>query len=79
MFNYSEWLGTSSAIALSKTYHPGSRRGFGPVAQQVGFVVVQDLGMDILKEFWPDIVRMTHMPFRDSRNPANGGDVVSAH
>jgi hypothetical protein len=65
MFNYSEWLGTSSAIAISHLYQPGSHQGIDSVAQQVGFVVVQDLGMDLFKEFWPDIVRKMHMPFRD--------------
>ncbi len=66
MFNYSEILGSSSAIAISHLYHPGSHQGIGSVAQQTGFVIVQDLGMDILKEFWPDIVRKTHMPFREA-------------
>jgi hypothetical protein len=68
MLNYSEWLGTATAVALSNTYHPGNRRGFGPMAQQTGLAIVQDLGMDILKEFWPEIVRRMHMPFRDTRD-----------
>jgi len=68
MPNYSEWLGTASAVALSNTYHPGNQRGFGPMAQRAGLAISQDMGMDILKEFWPDIVRKMHMPFRDTSN-----------
>jgi hypothetical protein len=69
MFNYSEWLGTASAVALSDTYHPGNQRGIAPMAHKVGLVVVQDMGMDVLKEFWPDLVHTFHMPFRDAKRP----------
>jgi len=66
MFNYSEWMGTASAVALSNTYHPGNQNGIAPIAQKVSMIVVQDMGFDILKEFWPDLVHKLHLPFRDA-------------
>jgi hypothetical protein len=64
MPNYSEWLGTSSAVALSHAYHPDSRRGFGPSAETVVISVAQDAGFDVLREFWPEIARKFKLPFR---------------
>lgn len=65
MFNFSEWMGTTSAVALSNTYHPGNERGFAPAARQVGYTVLTDMGFDILREFWPEIARKLRMPFRE--------------
>ena len=62
--NYSEWLGTASASALSNTYHPGNERGIGTAAQRVGFSILQDMGFDVLREFWPEISRKLNLPFR---------------
>jgi len=45
MFNFSEWLGTTSAVVLGNTYHPDNDRGFGPAAQAVGYSVIQDVGL----------------------------------
>jgi hypothetical protein len=64
MFNFSEWLGTASSVAVSNTYHPDSRRGFAPAATRVGYAVGQDIGFDILREFWPEISRKFRLPFR---------------
>jgi hypothetical protein len=64
MFNFSEWLGTASAVALANTYHPGNRRGVGPAAQRIGISIGSDMGFDVLREFWPEIVRKFHLPFR---------------
>jgi hypothetical protein len=64
MFNFSEWLGTTSAISLSNFYHPGNQRGFGPSAQAVGIIVLSDMGFDVLREFWPEISRKFKLPFR---------------
>ncbi len=69
MFNFSEWLGTTSAVLLSNTYHPGNERGFAPAAQAVGFSVVQDMGFDVLREFWPQISHKFKLPFRDEPDP----------
>jgi hypothetical protein len=67
MFNVSEWLGTASAVALNNAYHPGNEHGFGPAARQAGYSVLQDVGFDMLREFWPEIARKLRMPFRDMR------------
>jgi hypothetical protein len=64
MFNFSEWLGTASAVVLSNTYHPDNRRGFSPAAQRLGYAMLQDMGFDVLREFWPDISRKFKLPFR---------------
>jgi hypothetical protein len=69
MFNFSEWLGTTSAVVLSNTYYPANRRGFGPQATQVAGAVLQDAGFDVLREFWPDLARKWKLPFRDRREP----------
>jgi hypothetical protein len=67
MFNFSEWLGTTSAIALSNLYHPGNERGVAPAARRTGYSVLEDMGFDILREFWPEIARKLRLPFRDKR------------
>ncbi|HXQ25538.1 MAG TPA: hypothetical protein VN822_03940 [Candidatus Acidoferrales bacterium] len=69
MFNFSEWLGTTSAIALSNTYHPDNRRGFSPSAERVGYAVANDAAFDVLREFWPEIARKFNLPFRDQHEP----------
>ena len=53
MFNFSEWLGTASAVALNNVYHPGNEHGFGPATKQVGYSIIEDMGFDVLREFWP--------------------------
>ena len=65
MFNFSEWAGTTSSVALSNVYHPGNRRGIGPAAEQVSFNVLEDIGFDIVREFWPEISHKLKLPFRD--------------
>jgi|SRR5690349_7620022 len=64
MFNFSEWLGTMSVVALSNAYHPGNQRGFAPAATQVGYGLVEDIGLDVLREFWPETARKLKLPFR---------------
>jgi hypothetical protein len=65
MFNFSEWLGTVSAVVVTSAYHPGDEHGLAPAMRQVGFSVAQDVGFDVLREFWPEIARKLRMPFRD--------------
>jgi hypothetical protein len=64
MFNFSEWLGTTSTVVLSNTYHPDNQRGFAPLAQRVGYSILEDMGFDLLSEFWPEISRKFKLPFR---------------
>jgi hypothetical protein len=77
MFNFSEWLGTTSSVVLSNTYHPGNSRGAGETARRVGVSIAWDAGFDVLREFWPEIVHRLKLPFkgrdhqliRDDRSP----------
>ena len=71
MFNFNEWLGTASAVALSNTYHPDNRRGFAPAAESVTFSILQDMGSDVLREFWPEISRKFKLPFRGETPPVS--------
>lgn len=53
-FNYSEWLGNATAVAISQTYHPDNRTALDAtefLLEQVG----TDAVSQVLKEFWPDI------------------------
>ena len=65
MFNYSEWLGTASAAALSNVYHPGNPHGVGDTARRVGYSFAFDIGYDVLREFWPEITHRLKLPFPD--------------
>jgi hypothetical protein len=69
MFNFSEWLGTASAISLSNVYHPGNKRGFTSSAKGLGFSVLSDMGYDVLREFWPEISHKFKLPFRAEPEP----------
>ena len=71
MPNYSEWLGTTTTVVLSNTYHPGNRRGFDPAAERVGYNMANDEAVNILHEFWPEIARKFKLPFH--------GEGESAH
>jgi hypothetical protein len=64
MFNVSEWLGTVTVVALSNVYHPGNERGFAPAAREVGYSIIEDIGFDVLREFWPETARKFRLPFR---------------
>jgi hypothetical protein len=73
MFNVSEWIGTTSAVVLDNTYHPGNRRGFTPAARAIGYSVLDDMGFDLLREFWPEIAQKVKLPFRGQNEPVNRG------
>ena len=64
MFNFSELLGNSSGVILGNVYHPGNRRGFAPAARGVGYDYAFDAGFDIVREFWPELAKKFHLPFR---------------
>jgi hypothetical protein len=69
MFNYSEWMGTTASVALGNTYHPGNRRGVGPASERIAVSVGSDVGFDLLREFWPELVRKFRLPFRAPAPP----------
>lgn len=62
--NFSEWFSTVSTKLVSNLYHPGNPRGFGATASRVGFSVANDMGWDVLREFWPEIAHKFKLPFR---------------
>jgi hypothetical protein len=64
MFNFSEWLGTATTVALANTYHPDNERGLSPAGQRVAMGIAQDIGFDVLREFWPEISKKLKLPFR---------------
>ncbi len=74
MFNFTEWLGTASSLALNDLYHPGNQRGLAPAARNGAFSVLQDMGLDVLREFWPEIARKFKLPFRGA-----GDEQASQH
>ena len=55
-FNYSEWLGNASAVAISNTYYPDGRT-FADNGTKLLMQVGTDAVSQVLKEFWPDIRR----------------------
>ncbi|HWZ34216.1 MAG TPA: hypothetical protein VNX18_22920 [Bryobacteraceae bacterium] len=55
-FNYSEWLGNASAVAISNAYYPDNRN-FSDNATKLLEQVATDAVSQVLKEFWPDIKR----------------------
>jgi hypothetical protein len=71
MFNYSEWLGTTSAVVLANTYHVDNKRGVASAAQRVGIAVGSDIGFDMLREFWPEIAHKLKLPFRGQAQSRN--------
>ena len=53
-----------AAWPIFKAYHPGNQRGLAPAARNGAFSVLQDMGLDVIREFWPEIARKFKMPFR---------------
>ena len=53
-FNYSEWLGNGSAVAISNAYYPDGRKFSNNATKLLGQVGTDALSQ-VLKEFWPDI------------------------
>jgi hypothetical protein len=71
MFNFTEWLGDISVTVLSNTYLPDNRRGVAPVAESVAETMGSNAGYDVLREFWPEIAKKFHLPFREQNESTN--------
>ncbi len=56
-FNASKVLGGAASQALSDLYVPGQAQGLGPIRDRVTFDLARDAGMNLFREFWPDIRR----------------------
>jgi hypothetical protein len=65
MFNFSEWMGTTSMVFLSNSYHPGNPQGLRPAAVRIGTNIATDAGSDVVREFWPEIVHKLRLPFKE--------------
>ncbi len=55
-FNFSEWVGNATAVAISNSYYPDNRAP-GENAVKLLEQVGTDAVSQVLKEFWPDIKR----------------------
>jgi len=53
-FNYSEWLGNSTAVAISNAYYPDQRSAGSSISKLAMQIGVDAVG-NVLKEFWPDL------------------------
>ncbi len=56
-FNASKVLGGAASQALSDLYVPGKAQGLGPIRDRVTFDLATDAGMNLFREFWPDMRR----------------------
>ena len=65
-FNYSEWLGNSTAVAISNAYYPDNRTA-GEAVGKLGVQISVDTASNILKEFWPDFERKFTRKHRDKQ------------
>lgn len=55
-FNFSEWVGNSTAVAISEAYYPGNRTAANAISK-LGTQIAVDMAANIVKEFWPDFQR----------------------
>lgn len=55
-FNYSELVGNSAAVGISNIYYKDNRDASDAVSK-LGNQIGVDMASNILKEFWPDILR----------------------
>jgi hypothetical protein len=53
-FNYSEWLGNATGVAISNAYHP-DERDWADNTTKLLEQCATDAISQVLKEFWPDI------------------------
>ncbi|HYX54504.1 MAG TPA: hypothetical protein VE783_13685 [Candidatus Limnocylindrales bacterium] len=72
MPNLSHWAATVSVQSLANLYHPDNDRGFGSTATRVGVSFGVNMGWDVAKEFWPEIVRGLHLPFKERTVVSSG-------
>ncbi|MGD0578860.1 MAG: hypothetical protein ABSC08_08020, partial [Bryobacteraceae bacterium] len=61
-FNASEVFGRGIAQAVSLSYYPAGDRTLGALAVKYGWAMARDTGVNVFREFWPDIA--THVLHR---------------
>ena len=54
--NWSEMIGNSSAVAISNAYYADNRTASNAVSK-LGMQIGVDMAANVLKEFWPDLMR----------------------
>ena len=55
-FNYSEWVGNATGVAISNTYYPDARN-WSDNTTKLLTQCATDAASQVLKEFWPDLKR----------------------
>jgi hypothetical protein len=68
-FNYSEWLGNSTSVAISNAYY-SDQRSAGNSISQLAMQIGVDAACNVLKEFWPDL---QHKFSKESPNQTTAG------
>lgn len=58
-FNYSEVIGNSTAVAISNAYYRDNRDA-GDAVTKLGIQLGVDMASNVVKEFWPDLLRKFH-------------------
>jgi hypothetical protein len=58
-FNFSEWGGNATAVAISNAYYPDTR-DWNDNLQKLFIACATDAFSNVLKEFWPDVKRKLH-------------------
>jgi hypothetical protein len=56
-FNISRVLASLTAAGVANAYYPREERGIGDTFVRMGYGLLNEAGMDVLREFWPDIKR----------------------
>jgi len=55
-FNFPEWVGNASAVAISNAYYPDTRTASDNI-ERLGIACATDAFSQVMKEFWPDVKR----------------------
>jgi hypothetical protein len=53
-FNFSEWVGNATGVAISNAYYPDTRTA-GDNVERLGIACATDAFSQVMKEFWPDV------------------------
>jgi len=71
MFNFSEIGGNAAAVGISQAYYP-DQRGAGNVVSKLAIQVGLDTASNVLKEFYPDLIRkLSRKPPADTGSAAH--------
>jgi hypothetical protein len=75
-FNYSEWLGNATGVAISQSYHFDDRNAHSATDK-----LIEQCGVDavsqVLKEFWPDVKRKYFNKKNPSTPPATASPTTA--